>query len=70
MPVIPGIRFLCRRVGRGEPSSGNHSELHRRSEEEFAATPATEFVGGLKAEVLELLTHYRQTGQRWPRLPG
>ncbi|WJK39204.1 NUDIX domain-containing protein [Solwaraspora sp. WMMA2056] len=64
VPVIPGIRFLCRRVGRGEPSSGNHSELRWMSEEEFAAIPATEFVGGLKAEVLELLARYRQTRQR------
>ncbi|MFY1632454.1 hypothetical protein ACN27F_04070 [Solwaraspora sp. WMMB335] len=59
--LYSGVRFLCRRVGRGEPSSRNHSELRWMGEEEFAATPAAEFIDGLKAEVLELLVRYRQS---------
>ncbi|TQM67783.1 NUDIX domain-containing protein [Actinomadura hallensis] len=58
-PVIPGIRFLCRRVGTREPSSSNHSELRWVSAEEFMDIPGEDFVGDLKREVIELLRRYR-----------
>jgi class 3 adenylate cyclase/ADP-ribose pyrophosphatase YjhB (NUDIX family) len=59
-PVIPGIRFLCRRVGPGEAKSTNHSELKWLSESEFRRMPASEFVGNLKREVIQLLESYRK----------
>jgi class 3 adenylate cyclase/ADP-ribose pyrophosphatase YjhB (NUDIX family) len=62
-PVIPGIRFLCERVGSKEPWSSNHSELKWITEEEFRGTPAEEFVGDLKQEVLQLLGRYREERQ-------
>jgi len=57
-PIIPGIRFLCRRIGTSEPVSSNHSELRWVPTEEFANIPGEDFVGNLKQEVLDLLTHY------------
>jgi class 3 adenylate cyclase/ADP-ribose pyrophosphatase YjhB (NUDIX family) len=62
-PVIPGIRFLCRRVGSKEPWSSNHSELKWVTEEEFRNIPAEDFVGNLKQEVIQLLTRYRDEQQ-------
>lgn len=59
-PVIPGIRFLCRRVGSGEPKSTNHSELKWLTESEFRRMPASEFVGNLKREVIQLLESYKK----------
>jgi isopentenyldiphosphate isomerase/class 3 adenylate cyclase len=59
-PVIPGIRFLCRRVGSAEPASANHSAFAWVTEEEFREMPAEEFVGELKAEVTALLGRYRE----------
>jgi class 3 adenylate cyclase/ADP-ribose pyrophosphatase YjhB (NUDIX family) len=63
-PVIPGIRFLCRRVGSNEPWSSNHSELRWVTEEEFQNIPAVEFVGELKTEVIQLLERYRNGKRR------
>jgi class 3 adenylate cyclase/ADP-ribose pyrophosphatase YjhB (NUDIX family) len=62
-PVIPGIRFLCRRVGSNEPWSSNHSELKWVTEEEFTNLPSAEFVGNLKHEMLQLLERYRGGGR-------
>jgi class 3 adenylate cyclase/ADP-ribose pyrophosphatase YjhB (NUDIX family) len=64
-PVIPGIRFLCRRVGSNEPWSANHSEVRWVPEQELKNLPAEEFVGDLKHQVLRLLERYREafTGQ-------
>jgi class 3 adenylate cyclase/isopentenyldiphosphate isomerase len=59
-PVIPGIRFLCRRIGTNEPASDNHSELTWVSETEFRRMPAEHFVGNLKQEVIELLDQYKR----------
>ena len=59
-PVIPGIRFLCRRIGSDEPKSSNHSELRWLTEAEFRRTPASEFVGDLKREVIQLLESYKK----------
>ncbi|MFI0451189.1 NUDIX domain-containing protein [Actinomadura sp. 6N118] len=47
-PLIPGIRFLCKRVSNREPASANHSELRWISEEEFMDLSDDEFVGNLK----------------------
>jgi class 3 adenylate cyclase len=58
-PVIPGIRFLCRRVGTNEPTSSNHSELLWLTESEFHNTPAHEFVDNMKHEVIELVHAYK-----------
>ncbi|MFD0683127.1 NUDIX domain-containing protein [Actinomadura fibrosa] len=58
-PVIPGIRFLCRRAGTGEPVSANHSELRWVSTDEFMDIPDAEFVGDLKHEVIGLVRRYR-----------
>jgi class 3 adenylate cyclase len=64
-PVIPGVRFLCRRVGTNEPSSANHTELMWISEGQFRNMPAEEFIEGLKHEVIELIEDYkRSTSQR------
>jgi isopentenyldiphosphate isomerase len=60
-PVIPGIRFLCKRVGTREPSSANHSELQWVTEAEFRNISGHEFVGSLKREVIELLDRYRSS---------
>ncbi|HJU01485.1 MAG TPA: NUDIX domain-containing protein [Actinomycetes bacterium] len=60
-PVIPGIRFLCRKVGSGQPHSTNHSELKWVTEGQFRRTPAGDFVGNLKREVLQLLENYKRT---------
>jgi ADP-ribose pyrophosphatase YjhB (NUDIX family) len=60
-PIIPGIRFLCRRVGSNEPQSSNHSELWWLTETQFRRTPAREFVGDLKREVLQLLEIYKRS---------
>ncbi|MBB5130995.1 class 3 adenylate cyclase/ADP-ribose pyrophosphatase YjhB (NUDIX family) [Thermocatellispora tengchongensis] len=62
-PVIPGIRFLCRKVGDDHPSSANHSSLLWVAESEFRAMPAQSFVGGLKRELIELLDRYRRVRQ-------
>ncbi|WP_285698940.1 NUDIX domain-containing protein [Actinomadura sp. NBRC 104412] len=57
-PVIPGIRFLCRRIGTNEPVSSNHSELRWVTVQEFANLPGEDFVGNLKQEVIDLLQRY------------
>jgi class 3 adenylate cyclase/ADP-ribose pyrophosphatase YjhB (NUDIX family) len=62
-PVIPGIRFLCTRVGSNEPWSTNHSRLDWVTEDEFRNTPSSDFVGDLKHEVIQLLERYRHNGQ-------
>ncbi|HEU5156764.1 MAG TPA: NUDIX domain-containing protein [Streptosporangiaceae bacterium] len=58
-PVIPGLRFLCKRIGTKEPASANHSELRWFSEDEFRNLPDDDFVGDLKHEVIELLERYK-----------
>jgi hypothetical protein len=58
-PLIPGIRFLCRRLGDKQPASSNHSELIWMPEEEFYDARPEEFVGGLKDEVISLIEAYR-----------
>jgi len=60
VPLIPGIRFLCRRVSSAEPHSSNHSEVYWMSETQFRNHPADEFVGTLKIQVLELLRIYKE----------
>ncbi len=69
-PVIPGIRFLCRRVGSNEPWSTNHSELKWVTEEEFANMSSEDFVGNLKHEIIQLLVAYRDSGQNGAREPA
>lgn len=59
-PVIPGIRFLCRRIGDNEPRSANHSEVWWASEEELRQLPGPAFVGDLKQETIQLLNEYRR----------
>lgn len=59
-PLIPGIRFLCRRVGDVDPTSANHSELRWVTEREFRNMPAEEFVGSLKREVLSLIDQFKE----------
>jgi class 3 adenylate cyclase len=59
-PVIPGIRFLCRRIGDGEPRSANHSNIRWATEDEIRGIPDEEFVGELKLEILDLLQRYRE----------
>ena len=68
-PVIPGIRFLCRRVGSNEPESTNHSELRWVTEEQFRNMPSADFVGNLKHEVIQLLERYRGSVQGGSRQP-
>src|SRR6266540_4214771 len=68
-PVIPGIRFLCRRVGSNDPSSTNHSELKWVTEEEFRNMPSADFVGNLKHEIVQLVAAYRESGQNGARKP-
>lgn len=63
-PVIPGIRFLCTRIGSDEPRSSNHSELRWLMEDQFRKTPSGEFVGNLKREVIHLLESYKQATPR------
>lgn len=58
-PVIPGIRFLCKKVGDNEARSENHSELTWVTEEQFRNMSADVFVGNLKHELIELLLRYR-----------
>jgi class 3 adenylate cyclase/ADP-ribose pyrophosphatase YjhB (NUDIX family) len=58
-PVIPGIRFLCKRIGSKEPRSTNHSELMWLTETQFRRTASADFVGDLKREVLQLLESYK-----------
>lgn len=59
LPTIPGIRFLCQRLGNTDPSSPNHSRVWWVSESEFRKIPPDEFVGQLKEEVIRLLDHYK-----------
>jgi class 3 adenylate cyclase len=59
VPVIPGIRYLCRQIGDSTPASHNHSEVWWATEEELRRTPAPEFVGDLKQETIQLLNEYR-----------
>jgi len=66
-PVIPGIRFLCRRVGTNEPSSNNHSELIWLTEKEFHNTPSHDFVDNMKYEVIELVSAYKESRERMSR---
>lgn len=56
--VIPGIRYLCKYAG-GQPTLINHTDLIWLSEQEFLNADSTDFVGGLKNELLELLDLYR-----------
>jgi 8-oxo-dGTP pyrophosphatase MutT (NUDIX family) len=58
-PLIPGIRFLCERVGDAEPSSNNHDKLEWVSESQFRNMSADRFVGNLKDEVIRLLDRYK-----------
>jgi class 3 adenylate cyclase len=62
--LIPGIRFLCERVGDEEPHSDNHSEVRWVSEKEFRSIPADQFVPGLKEQVIDLLARYKATLSR------
>jgi class 3 adenylate cyclase/isopentenyldiphosphate isomerase len=59
LPLIPGVRFLCLITSDREPRSDNHSEVRWLTEAEFRETPAAEFVGDLKQEVLELVNEYK-----------
>ncbi|WP_156326126.1 NUDIX domain-containing protein [Nonomuraea sp. SBT364] len=59
-PVIPGIRFLCRKVGDNRPSSPNHSSLIWVREGDFRTMPAQTFVGDLKQELMDLLDRYKR----------
>lgn len=61
-PVIPGVRFLCRKIGANEPASANHSEFLWVTERQFQDLPAEDMVGNLKHEVLQLLDRYRSQG--------
>ncbi|WP_125804049.1 NUDIX domain-containing protein [Actinoplanes sp. ATCC 53533] len=58
-PVIPGIRFLCRRVGNNQPWSANHSEVQWISEAEFRNMPSDDFTGDLKHSLISLLDKYK-----------
>jgi hypothetical protein len=59
-PLIPGIRFLCHRVGDAEPSSPNHSEIRWVFEQDLRNMDATLFIPGLKDDFLELLDKYHR----------
>jgi hypothetical protein len=58
-PVIPGIRFLCERIGDPEPKSINHSKVEWVSETQFRNLASNHFVANLKDEVLDLLDQYK-----------
>jgi class 3 adenylate cyclase len=62
--VIPGIRFLCERVGDEQPRSDNHSETVWVTESAFRSLPGDQFIPGLKEQVLELIERYKQQGPR------
>lgn len=59
-PLMPGIRFLCERVGDETPRSENHDDIRPVSEREFNNMPANLFVPGLKDEVSALLARYKK----------
>jgi hypothetical protein len=58
--LIPGIRFLCERVGDQEPDSPNHSEVRWVTETAFRNIPGDQFIPGLKDQVLGLIERYKQ----------
>ncbi|WP_204072742.1 NUDIX domain-containing protein [Planotetraspora phitsanulokensis] len=60
-PIIPGIRFLCKKVGDNSPYSSNHSSLIWVQESEFRTMPSQSFVGNLKQELIDLLDRYRRS---------
>jgi class 3 adenylate cyclase/ADP-ribose pyrophosphatase YjhB (NUDIX family) len=61
-PVIPGIRFLCQRVGDAEPRPGNHEWVKWVSEREFRNMDATLFIPELRDQVVRLLEQYKSLG--------
>lgn len=58
-PIIPGIRFLCERVGDTEPASQNHDWVQWVSEKDFRNLSASDFIEGVKDEILRLLEQYK-----------
>jgi hypothetical protein len=60
--MIPGVRFLCERVGVKELQSNNHTELRWVTETALNNIPADQFIEGLKEQVLQLLERYRDGG--------
>ena len=58
--IIPGIRFLCERLGDAEPQSPQHSELRWVTEAQFRNMPDEEFIPGLKEQVLQLIERYKR----------
>ena len=58
-PIIPGIRFLCRKVGTRIPESVNHSEILRVTESDFRNMADDDFAGDLKHEAIELIERYK-----------
>lgn len=59
-PLIPGIRFLCEPAGSVEVSpSPRFSEARWVSEADFRDTPASQFIEGLKDQVLQLIEEDR-----------
>jgi 8-oxo-dGTP pyrophosphatase MutT (NUDIX family) len=59
-PLIPGVRFLCERIGDHEPRSANHSKVWWVSESALRRLPASEFIPGMKDQWLGLLRQYKQ----------
>ncbi|HJT76197.1 MAG TPA: NUDIX domain-containing protein [Gemmataceae bacterium] len=63
-PLIPGIRFLCERVGDKDPRSVNHEWVRWVAEKDFRNMPANEFIPGLKDQWIELLDKYKGNRSR------
>jgi hypothetical protein len=59
---IPGIRFLCERVGTVEPMSHNHDEVRWATMGELANMPADQFVGHFRDEAIVLVKRWLARG--------
>lgn len=59
--LIPGIRFLCERVGTVEPASHNHDAVRWVSMVELANMPANQFVGHFRHEAITLIKRWLAT---------
>jgi 8-oxo-dGTP pyrophosphatase MutT (NUDIX family) len=58
LPLIPGIRFACERVGEQTPESVNHTELRWATRTEIGKMDEGEFVPGLKKHILDMMAAY------------
>lgn len=60
VPVIPGVRFLCKAPAVFEPASENHTEFVWMNASKIRRTKEDEFVGNLKSQILELLKSWEK----------